>query len=227
MPLPAPGLSLADKQTATGLLLNSGATIHEINTIRKHLSAIKGGHLAQATRHLGVTFPLEVTQEQVVYLTPAQPDAFSPDRFPIWIWMTEPSFYGFPVFGEPAVKVAWDRCELVTDPDKREFEPRQDVTDAIRSFVAEYLPEADRGVHLARTCLYTLTPDRDFIVDRLPGSERVLVAVGAGHAFKFASLIGSIMADLAIDGTSQHDIAPFVADRAILREHNPTRSYMV
>jgi sarcosine oxidase len=186
-----------------------------------------GAWTNSVTRHLGVTFPLEVTQEQVVYLTPAQPDAFSPDRFPIWIWMTEPSFFGFPVFGEPAVKVAWARCELVTDPDIREFEPRQDVTDTIRSFVAEYLPEADRGVHLARTCLYTLTPDRDFIVDRLPGSERVLVAVGAGHAFKFASLIGSIMADLAIDGTSQHDIAPFVADRAILREHNPTRSYMV
>lgn len=179
------------------------------------------------TRHLGVTFPLEVTQEQVVYLTPDDLDRFSPERFPIWIWMTEPSFYGFPVFGEPAVKVAWDRCELITDPDTREFDPREDVTDAIRRFVAQCLPDADRGVHLARTCLYTLTPDRDFIVDRLPGSERVLVAVGAGHAFKFASLLGSILADLALDGTTAHDIGPFSADRAILRELEPRRSYMV
>jgi sarcosine oxidase len=75
--------------------------------------------------------------------------------------------------------------------------------------------------------LYTLTPDRDFIVDRVPGSERVVVAVGAGHAFKFASLLGSILTDLSLDGSTTHDISPFAADRAILREPDPTRSYMV
>jgi glycerate 2-kinase len=48
LPLPAPGLTLADKQQATQLLLACGATIHEINAIRKHLSAVKGGRLAQA-----------------------------------------------------------------------------------------------------------------------------------------------------------------------------------
>ncbi len=186
-----------------------------------------GAWTNRITTHLGVTFPLEVTQEQVVYLTPANAHAFAPEVFPIWIWMDEPSFYGFPVFGEPAVKVAWDRCELVTTPETREVEPRADVTEAIRGFVADHLPDADRGVHLARTCLYTLTPDRDFIVDRLPGSDRVVLAVGAGHAFKFASLLGSILVDLAVDGTTTHDISPFTADRAILRETNPARSYMV
>ena len=174
-----------------------------------------------------MTFPLEVTQEQVVYLTPADPHLFAPERFPIWIWMTEPSFYGFPVFGEPAVKVAWDRCELVTTPETREHEPRQDVTATLRKFVARHIPEADRGIHLARTCLYTLTPDRDFVVDRLPGSHHVFLAIGAGHAFKFASLLGSILVDLATDGETNHDISGFEADRAILREKSPARSYMV
>lgn len=186
-----------------------------------------GAWTNRVTAHLGVTFPLEVTQEQVVYLSPADPGVFAPEVFPIWIWMNEPSFYGFPVFGEPAVKVAWDRCELVTTPDTREFEPRADVTDTIRRFVADHLPDADRGVHLARTCLYTLTPDRDFIVDRFPESDRIVLAVGAGHAFKFASLLGSILVDLAVDGTTSHDISPFRADRAILKETNPVRSYMV
>lgn len=186
-----------------------------------------GAWTNRVTAHLGVTFPIEVTQEQVVYLSPADPGVFAPEVFPIWIWMNEPSFYGFPVFGEPAVKVAWDRCELVTTPDTREFEPRADVTDTIRRFVADHLPDADRGVHLARTCLYTLTPDRDFIVDRFPESDRITLAVGAGHAFKFASLLGSILVDLAVDGTTSHDISPFRADRAILKETNPVRSYMV
>jgi len=177
--------------------------------------------------HLGVEFPLEVTQEQVVYLKPTDPLSFHPSRFPIWIWMNEPSFYGFPIFGEPAVKVAWDRCEIVTDPDTRSFEPRSDVNDAVRGFVASHLPGANGGVHLAKTCLYTLTPDRDFVVDRVPGHPNVFTAVGAGHAFKFASLLGQILADLAVDGSTAMDIAPFAADRAILTEKEPVRSYMV
>jgi sarcosine oxidase len=177
--------------------------------------------------HLGVTFPLEVTQEQVVYLTPTDPVAFHPNRFPIWIWMDEPSFYGFPIVGEPAVKVAWDRCEIVTDPEHRSFEPRSDVNQAIRGFVGRHLPEADGDIHLAKTCLYTLTPDRDFVLDRVPGHHNIFTAVGAGHAFKFASLLGRTLVDLALDNSTDVDIAPFAADRAILTEQTPVRSYMV
>jgi sarcosine oxidase len=206
-----------------GVVVTTNEGTHETD----RLIVAAGAWTNRVTGHLGVTFPLEVTQEQVVYLTPGDPVRFAPERFPIWIWMTEPSFYGFPVFGEPAIKVAWDRCELVTDPDTREFEPRADVTEAIRDFTATHLPGADHGVHLAKTCLYTLTPDRDFIVDRLPGSQHVFVAVGAGHAFKFASVLGSALVDLALDGTTGHDITAFGADRAILTEPDPVRSYMV
>jgi sarcosine oxidase len=177
--------------------------------------------------HLGVTFPLEVTLEQVVYLTPIDPVAFHPNRFPIWIWMDEPSFYGFPIVGEPAVKVAWDRCEIVTDPEHRSFEPRSDVNQAIRGFVGRHLPEADGDIHFAKTCLYTLTPDRDFVLDRVPGHHNIFTAVGAGHAFKFASLLGRTLVDLALDSSTDVDIAPFAADRAILTEQAPARSYMV
>ncbi|MFZ0013272.1 MAG: N-methyl-L-tryptophan oxidase [Acidimicrobiia bacterium] len=210
-------------ETGSGVIVTTEEGHHEADT----LIIAAGAWTNRVLGHLGVSFPLEVTQEQVVYLTPADPDAFAPERFPIWIWMTEPSFYGFPIFGEPAVKVAWDRCELVTDPETREFEPRADVTTSIRGFVAGHLPAANHAVHHARTCLYTLTPDRDFIVDRVPGSERVLVAVGAGHAFKFASLLGAVLTDLALDGATEQDISPFAADRAILTEPSPRRSYMV
>jgi sarcosine oxidase len=186
-----------------------------------------GAWTAPLLAGLGFHLPLEVTLEQVVYL--ASPDllAFHPSRFPIWIWMDEPSLYGFPVFGEPAVKIAWDRCEIVTDPETRSFEPRLDVSEAVTGFATHYLPGAVGPVHLAKTCLYTLTPDRDFIVDRVPGTENVFAAVGAGHAFKFASLLGSILVELALDGETGHDIAPFRADRAILAEEDPVRSYMV
>jgi sarcosine oxidase len=186
-----------------------------------------GAWTAPVLAGLGLRLPLEVTLEQVVYL--ASPDllSFHPSRFPIWIWMDEPSFYGFPVFGAPAVKLAWDRCEIVTDPEARSFEPRADVIEGVTRFASRHLPGAVGPVHIAKTCLYTLTPDRDFIVDRVPGTEQVFTAVGAGHAFKFASLLGSILVDLAVDGATRHEIEPFRADRPILVEESPARSYMV
>ncbi|MEX0698599.1 MAG: N-methyl-L-tryptophan oxidase [Acidimicrobiia bacterium] len=243
------GIAMASRANATHrrLAREQGATMiedAEVTAIREtgeEVEVVAGGTSHRAEKvvitagawtnrllsHLGVEFPLEVTQEQVVYLTPTDPISFHPSRFPIWIWMDEPSFYGFPIVGEPAVKVAWDRCEIVTDPDARSFEPRTDVNEAVRGFVAGHLPDANGAVHLAKTCLYTLTPDRDFIVDRVPGHQNVFTAVGAGHAYKFASLLGRILVDMAIDGATDADIAPFAADRAILTEASPTRSYMV
>ncbi len=176
---------------------------------------------------LGVDIPLEVTLEQVVYMEPADPVLFHPSRFPIWIWMDEPSFYGFPIFGEPAIKIAWDRCEIVTDPESRSFEPRDDVTEAVMDFAGRHLPKAVGPVRLAKTCLYTLTPDRDFVLDRVPGTSNIFTVVGAGHAFKFASLLGRILVDLALDGATTHDISALAADRPILQEKDPLRSYMV
>ncbi len=186
-----------------------------------------GAWTAPLLAGLGFRVPLQVTLEQVVYLDPRDLLQFHPSRFPIWIWMDEPSFYGFPVFGERAVKVAWDRCEILTDPETRSFQPRSDVTDAVSGFAARYLPGAAGPVRVAKTCLYTLTPDRDFIVDRVPGTENIYAVVGAGHAFKFASLLGKILVDLALDDATDHDISPFRADRPILAEESPVRSYMV
>lgn len=193
----------------------------------ERLVVAAGAWTNQMLSHLGVTFPLDVTQEQVVYFSSPRLLDFHPGRFPVWIWMDEPCFYGFPVFGEPAVKVAWDRCEVVTDADGRSFEPDLATTATIRRFADTHLPGAAGPVRSAKTCLYTLTPDRDFILDRVPGTDLVMVAVGAGHAFKFASLLGRLLADLAIDGTTDADLAPFRADRAILSDPNPVRSYMV
>ncbi len=186
-----------------------------------------GAWTADLLSRLGVHLPLEVTLEQVVYLEASDPLSFHPSRFPIWIWMDEPSFYGFPIFGEPAVKIAWDRCEISTDPENRSFEPRADVTDAVLGFAGRHLPAAVGPVRLAKTCLYTLTPDRDFVVDRVPGTQNIFTAVGAGHAFKFASLIGKVLTDLALDGETSHDITALAADRPILREREPVRTYMV
>lgn len=203
--------------------LVAGGQVHRLGS----LVITAGAWTNPMLSNFGIRLPLEVTLEQVVYLTPRNPLDFHPARFPIWIWMDIPSFYGFPIFGEPAVKIAWDRCRIVTDPETRSMEPRDDVTEAVLEFGRERLPSAIGGVHLAKTCLYTLAPDRDFILGRVPGTEHVYMAVGSGHAFKFASILGKILADLAIDGTTSLDISPFDPGRPILGESDPTRTYMV
>jgi sarcosine oxidase len=243
------GIAMASKANATHrrLAVENGATLmdgSEVTATREvdgevevvidgnpvrvgSLIVAAGAWTAPVLAGLGFHLPLEVTLEQVVYLEPSELLSFHPSRFPVWIWMDEPSFYGFPVFGEPAVKISWDRCEIVTDPETRSFDPRRDVTQAVTGFASSHLPGAAGPVRVAKTCLYTLTPDRDFIVDRVPGTENVFTAVGAGHAFKFASLLGKILVELTLDGATSHDISPFAADRPILTETSPARSYMV
>jgi len=176
---------------------------------------------------LGVTLPLTVTQEQVTYFTPLDPALFAPDRFPIWIWFDEPSFYGFPTFGEAGPKVAQDVGGREVTAETRSFEPDPEAFARVTSFVSRHLPKALGPVIQSKTCLYTLTPDRDFVIDRVPGHPNVVVAIGAGHGYKFASVIGRILSELALDGTTTADLEPFRITRPPLRDASPERRFLV
>ena len=173
--------------------------------------------------------PLTITREQVTYFDAVQPDAFRPDRFPIWIWMDDPCFYGFPAYGEPGPKAAQDVGGVETTGDTRGFETDGPALARLTAFLDRHLPGMASRELLTKTCLYTLTPDRDFVVDRLPELPSVSVLLGAAHGFKYASLLGRIAAELALDGTtpSAADIAAFRIDRPILRETAPATSWLV
>ncbi|HEY7283329.1 MAG TPA: FAD-dependent oxidoreductase, partial [Actinomycetota bacterium] len=94
-------------------------------------------------RMLGVRpLPLTITKEQVVYFRASDPGRFSPGRFPIWIWMDDPSFYGFPAFGEPGPKAAQDVGGEPTTRDRLDGEPDEAALGRVRAFVEEHLPEA-------------------------------------------------------------------------------------
>jgi sarcosine oxidase len=102
-----------------------------------------------------------------------------------------------------------------------------DRLERVLRFVERHLPGALGPIIYTRTCLYTLTPDRDFVLDVLPHQPGIAVAIGGGHGFKFASLVGQILSELSIDGHSPRDLAPFRIDRPILRMKDPPRNYMV
>ncbi len=173
--------------------------------------------------------PLTVTKEQVTYFGCPDPAAFVPDRFPVWIWMDDPCFYGFPTYGQAGPKAAQDCGGLEVDPDARTFDRDDAAYGRLEAFMAEHLPGALGPPILTRTCLYTLTPDRDFIVDRMPDAPSISVALGAAHGFKFASVLGRILAELSVDGStpSAPELERFRIDRPILLESDPPKSWMV
>ena len=161
---------------------------------------------------LGVRLPLTVTEDQVTYFAPSEPAQFAPDRFPVWIWMDEPSFYGFPTYGQPTVKAAQDCGGPVVTGDQRSGTTDPAMLDRLSAFMATTFPASGDPVRSKR-CLYTLTPDRDFVIDRVPGAERVGVGLGAAHAFKIVPTFGRRLADLALGGTAGPELEPFRLDR--------------
>ncbi len=177
---------------------------------------------------LGMSLPLTLMEEQVQYFGSPHLDEFTPDRFPVWIWADDPNFYGIPVYGEErGVKAAQDMAGREVTIDTRTFEPDPGITERVAEFLRRRLPRAVGPVVAAKTCISTLTPDRDFVVDTLPGSPRIAVALGTGHAYKSAGLIGQILADLVLHGSTHHDIAPFAFDRPVLHLPNPPRNFLL
>ena len=180
----------------------------------------------EVLRPLGVRLPLTCTQEQVTYYASPHLRDYQPDRFPIWIWRDNPNFYGIPVYGEEqGVKVAQDCGGREVTPATRTFEPNQDTLARVDLFMRHTLPTARGPILYTKTCMYTMPPDRDFVIDTLPDYPQVSLALGAGHGFKFASIIGRVLSELAIDGATSYNIAPFAIDRPLLTMDNPPRVF--
>ncbi|HEV3091952.1 MAG TPA: N-methyl-L-tryptophan oxidase [Candidatus Cybelea sp.] len=241
---PDGGLVAAQRATAAHqrVAREFGATLRdrvEVETIEAsdgEVVVVAGGERYRASRliitagpwsgralaHFGIRLPLEVTKEQVIYFESADLRSFAYGRFPIWIWMDDPAFYGFPTFGvEGTVKITQDAGGKPVDADTRGFEEDPEITARVSAFLERYLPGALGPVRLVKTCLYTLPPDRDFVLDSLPEHPNVTVAIGAGHAFKFACVLGRILSE------GHPDIEEFAITRPILQQENPQRSYMV
>ena len=145
-------------------------------------------------------------------------EPFLPDRLPIWIWEPEDgnSFYSFPLEdGDRGVKVAFFRAgSLPCDPETIDREVHEDETEFLKGYLSKYVPAlAGRSLE-AKTCMYTNTPDQHFVISVHPEYHQVAVACGfSGHGFKFCSVVGEILADLATEGRTKHPIDLFSPTR--------------
>ncbi len=156
---------------------------------------------------------LTVPERQVLaWLQPSRPEYFQPDNFPVFnLLVEEGRYYGFPQHGIPGFKFArYHHFEEIIDPDDFEREATEADEIALREFCERYFPYGVGPTMTLKSCIFTNTPDRHFILDLHPELRNlVIVSPCSGHGFKFVSVIGEIAADLAIYGTTRHDISLF------------------
>ncbi|MEO8636746.1 MAG: N-methyl-L-tryptophan oxidase [Gemmatimonadales bacterium] len=172
-----------------------------------------GAWMGELCGELGL--PLTVERQVMAWFAPEPRAPFMADALPVFIWEWEPerTFYGIPDQGA-GFKVAGHHDGETTTPDTvdRTVTPRD--IDGLRALLRRFIPAADHPPTDAVTCLYTNTPDRDFVLGAHPQEPRVLLASPcSGHGFKFASAVGEVLADLVIEGTTPMDLVPFRPDR--------------
>ena len=172
-----------------------------------------GAWAPQVLGDLGL--PLEVERQVMYWFEPKNGrEPFLPDRFPIYIWEPDDGnwFYGFPVQDdERGVKAAFYRAGgVLTTPETVDREVHDEEIDFLRAYLAEYLPDLASRCLDARVCMYTNTPDLHFVISLHPELEQVAIACGfSGHGYKFCSVVGEILADLATEGSTRHPIDLF------------------
>lgn len=165
--------------------------------------------------------PVAVPERQVlIWLETKKPEWFTPHAFPVWNALVEEGrFYGFPEFNPsgstPGMKYGrWHHLEEQVDPDTVDRDVHDRDEKLLRQFGERYFPEGAGRTLDMKVCMFTNTADEHFVIDTLPGTPQVSFAAGfSGHGYKMCSVIGEIMADLAENGDTAHNIDLFRLQR--------------
>lgn len=231
---PEAGFLLPERAVAAHaeLALRHGATMHAhepvvewtsdahgvtVRTARATYTANRivfcGG--AWSERLLGeIGVPLHVTRQALAWFWPKQPEPFALGTMPVWAidHADGPIHYGFPMLpgtisARPGFKVAHHAQGEPTTPDSIDRMPQTRDEEGLRQMLRQTIPQAEGPLLSMAICMYTNSPDSHFIIDHHPRDERAVIACGfSGHGFKFASVLGEVLADLAMNGVTRHPI---------------------
>jgi sarcosine oxidase len=163
--------------------------------------------------------PLTIERHVQYWFAPlGRADAFRVGRHPIYVWEAEDGvqLYGFPSYHPSAigVKVAFFRMGTVCTPATIDKSVSVEEVDFMRSYLTNKIPTLAGNLVKATPCMYTTTPDEHFVITVHPHHPQVILAAGfSGHGFKFASVVGEILADLTINGETDHPIDLFNVQR--------------
>lgn len=211
------GAELRERTPVTALHLHDDGV--EVETPAGRFAAdsavvAAGAWTDRVLRDLGAA--LRVEQQQVLYLRVRDARPHAPERMPVFI-DRRGGFYGFPLYERPhALKVAAHEGAPTVTLEQRTFEVDQARAAATARRAMALLPGVGDEVVAAQTCLYTMTPDEHFVLDRLPGHPHVAVMAGfSGHGFKFGAVLGDVAAALLAGDEAVFDLSLFrIGERA-------------
>ena len=204
---------LSWEPTESGVLVETTSRTYEAE--RMVVSA--GAWAPKLLADLGL--PLEVTRQLLFWFRPeGGVKPYAPERVPIWIYEPDDGnmFYSVPaVDGEDSVKAAFFRADgKPADPESIDREIHDEEVEFIRGYLARHVPSMNGDLVDAKTCMYTNTPDEHFVISTHPEHPQISIAAGfSGHGYKFCSVVGEILADLATDGKTEHPIELFSPTR--------------
>jgi len=179
-----------------------------------HLVLTAGAWLGSLVPDLRL--PLQVERESVCWFTPtADPGTIGADRMPMWVVSSGgQAYYGFRHDPELGLKVSIHHWGVYVDPDAVDRVVGPADEERVRAFIRAQMPAANGALSATKVCLYTNTPDEAFVIDRHPAAPGVAFASAcSGHGFKYAPLVGEILADLVVTGETSWPIGSFRADR--------------
>lgn len=225
-----PGAGLLDPEACVAALLDlaaaRGAELHHEEPVRRwwidgdgvvvetERERYRAGRLVLAAgawigRLLAdLRLPLEIWRILHVHFEPERDDLFPAGRYPFALWEIPEGIYSaFPALPGQGVKFGRHDTGEVCTPETARREVRPDEVESLRAMLNRFLPGAGGQVLWTLTCLYTMTPDHHFIIDHHPQHPQVVYASAcSGHGFKFAIVVGEILADLATEGATPHRI---------------------
>ncbi|KAI1903663.1 hypothetical protein AGOR_G00029520 [Albula goreensis] len=169
--------------------------------------------------HTGLQLPLTVLKINVCYWREKVPGSYAArKRFPCFVHVGE-EWFGHHIYGLPSneypglVKICY-HTGSETDPDKRDRQTDRSDIDILSQFVSRCLPGLDPEPAVVETCLYTVTPDHHFVLDRHPSHSNIIIGAGfSGHGFKFGPVVGKVLCELSLGQLPSHDLSPFKIQR--------------
>lgn len=216
------------------LEINSSEKEIKVKTVKGTYSADKlvisaGAYNKTLFKHLGLDIPLYPARRTVSWFE-TDPNLYSMDKFPGFVGVSEEgNFYGFPNMDSSGLKIGYYAGPLSHEPEyiNMDYGAFSEDENRVREYLDKYMPGAAGVLKKGAVCMFTMTPDEDFIIDFHPDNENIVLAGGfSGHGFKFASVVGEILTDLLTKGDSEFDLSSFSVERPALHDKDVIQEYV-
>ncbi|GAB4385718.1 MAG: N-methyl-L-tryptophan oxidase [Elainellaceae cyanobacterium] len=219
----ARGATVIDATPVTKIIPNVNGV--EIKTIADtyyadRLIITAGGWAKSLLAEQDIHLPLQIMPCQLGFYQSQNSVEFVPGQLPVFFFHMVGDYgempYGIP-HAEEAIGIkltTFQGWETVEHPDQVDYTPSLEWTEGMRRFAQQYLPRAAGPLLSTRRCLYTLTPDQHFVIDTHPNHKQIAIAAGfSGHGFKFSTLVGKMLTELALNGKTEYDTSLFKLSR--------------